>query len=53
MATIAPRDPIAPPHPLPPEPEEALAALDSVRERTLALVAHLSDDQLSRCSHQS
>ncbi len=47
MATIAPRDPIAH-HRQPPGPEEALAALNSVRERTLALVAHLSDDQLSR-----
>ncbi|HTC59347.1 MAG TPA: SUMF1/EgtB/PvdO family nonheme iron enzyme [Solirubrobacteraceae bacterium] len=47
MATIAPRDPIAH-HRQPPGPEEALAALDSVRERTLALVAHLSDEQLSR-----
>jgi iron(II)-dependent oxidoreductase len=46
MATIAPRDPIAPPHP-PTGPEEALATLDSVRERTLALVDHLSEDQLS------
>jgi gamma-glutamyl hercynylcysteine S-oxide synthase len=47
MATIAPRDPIAH-HRQPPGPEEALAALDSVRARTLALVAHLSEDQLSR-----
>jgi gamma-glutamyl hercynylcysteine S-oxide synthase len=47
MATIAPRDPIAH-HRQPPGPEEALAALDSVRERTLALTAHLSEDQLSR-----
>jgi iron(II)-dependent oxidoreductase len=47
MATIAPRDPIAH-HRQPPGPEEALAALNSVRERTLALVAHLSDDQLDR-----
>jgi iron(II)-dependent oxidoreductase len=47
MATIAPRDPIAH-HRQPPGPEEALATLDSVRERTLALVAHLSEDQLSR-----
>jgi gamma-glutamyl hercynylcysteine S-oxide synthase len=47
MATIAPRDPIAD-HRQPPGPEEALAALNSVRERTLALVAHLSEDQLSR-----
>lgn len=47
MATIAPRDPIAH-HRQPLGSEEALAALNSVRERTLALVAHLSDDQLSR-----
>ena len=46
MATIAPRDPIAH-HRQPPGSEEALAALNSVRERTLALVAHLSEDQLS------
>ncbi len=48
MATIASRDPIAPRHPLPAALEEALAALDTVRERTLALVAHLSDEQLTR-----
>jgi iron(II)-dependent oxidoreductase len=47
MATIAARDPIAPRH-LPTGPEEALATLDSVRERTLALVEHLSEDQLSK-----
>jgi iron(II)-dependent oxidoreductase len=47
MATIAFRDPIAPRHPLPAAPEEALAALDAVREQTLALVGHLSDEQLS------
>jgi gamma-glutamyl hercynylcysteine S-oxide synthase len=47
MATIAPRDPIAH-HRQPPGSEEALAALNSVRERTLALVAHLSEDQLSQ-----
>ncbi|HEY5192738.1 MAG TPA: SUMF1/EgtB/PvdO family nonheme iron enzyme [Solirubrobacteraceae bacterium] len=47
MATIAPRDPIAPPHP-PTGREEALATLHSVRERTLALVDHLSEDELSR-----
>jgi iron(II)-dependent oxidoreductase len=47
MATIAPRDPIAPNH-LPTGPEEALATLDAVRERTLALVEHLSEDELSR-----
>lgn len=48
MATIASRDPIAPPHPLPADREEALAALDTVREQTLALVGHLSEDTLSR-----
>jgi len=48
MATIASRDPIAPRHPLPAAPEEALAALDTVRGRTLALVAHLSDEELTR-----
>ncbi|HEY5261566.1 MAG TPA: SUMF1/EgtB/PvdO family nonheme iron enzyme, partial [Solirubrobacteraceae bacterium] len=47
MATIAPRDPIAPRHPLPAGPEEALAALDTVREQTLALVGHLSEHELS------
>src|SRR3982074_3633727 len=47
MVTIAASDPIAPGRPLPTAPEEALAALDTVRERTLALVAHLSDDVLS------
>jgi iron(II)-dependent oxidoreductase len=47
MATIAHRDPIAPPHPLPEAGEEALAALDTVREQTLALVGHLSEEQLS------
>lgn len=47
MATIASRDPIAPPHPLPADREEALAALDTAREQTLALVAHLSEDTLS------
>lgn len=46
MATIAQRDPIAPPPPTGPEPEEALAALKAVREQTLALVGHLSDAQL-------
>ena len=46
MATIANRDPIAPPHPLPADWEEALAALDTARERTLALVDRLSDEQL-------
>jgi gamma-glutamyl hercynylcysteine S-oxide synthase len=48
MATIALSDPIAPGRPLPSAPEEALAALDTVRERTLALVSHLSDETLSR-----
>lgn len=47
MATIAQRDPIAPPHPFRLEPEEALAALQAVREQTLALVGHLSEAQLS------
>jgi iron(II)-dependent oxidoreductase len=47
MATIATRDPIAPRHPLRLAPEEALAALDTVREQTLALVGHLGDDALS------
>jgi iron(II)-dependent oxidoreductase len=47
MVTIAHRDPIAPRHPLPEAPEEALAALETVREETLALVGHLSDDQMS------
>jgi gamma-glutamyl hercynylcysteine S-oxide synthase len=47
MATIAHRDPIAPRHLLPASSEEALAALDAVREQTLALVAHLSEEQLS------
>lgn len=47
MATIAPRDPIAPRHPLPSDREEALAALDTAREHTLALVGHLSEDELS------
>jgi iron(II)-dependent oxidoreductase len=45
MATIAPRDPIAH-HRRQPEPEEALAALNGVRGRTLALVDHLNDAQL-------
>jgi iron(II)-dependent oxidoreductase len=47
MATIAHRDPIAPRHLLPAAAEEALAALDTAREATLALVSHLSDEQLS------
>ncbi|HEY8304696.1 MAG TPA: SUMF1/EgtB/PvdO family nonheme iron enzyme [Solirubrobacteraceae bacterium] len=46
MATIAARDPIAPRHPLPAAEEEALAALETVRERTLALIGHLSEEQL-------
>ena len=46
MATIAQRDPIAPPLPIGSEPKEALAALQAVRERTLALVGHLSESQL-------
>jgi iron(II)-dependent oxidoreductase len=32
----------------PPSPREALAALDEVRERTFALVAHVSDEDLER-----
>jgi iron(II)-dependent oxidoreductase len=48
MATIAARDPIAPRHPLQSSAEEALAALNTVREQTLALVGHLGDDDLSR-----
>jgi gamma-glutamyl hercynylcysteine S-oxide synthase len=48
MATIAACDPIAPRHPLQSSAEEALAALDTVREQTLALVGHLGDDDLSR-----
>jgi iron(II)-dependent oxidoreductase len=48
MATIAAREPIASRHSLPAGPEEALAALDTVREQTLALVSHLSTDDLSR-----
>jgi iron(II)-dependent oxidoreductase len=47
MATIAPRDPIAPQPHLPVGPEEALAALDTVREQTLTLVGHLSEHELS------
>jgi gamma-glutamyl hercynylcysteine S-oxide synthase len=46
MATIAHRDPIAPRHPLPAGSEEALAALDTVREQTLTLVGHLSEHEL-------
>jgi iron(II)-dependent oxidoreductase len=48
MAMIAARDPIAPRHPLQTDVEEALAALDTVREQTLALVSHLGEDDLSR-----
>ena len=48
MATIAQRDPIAPPLPIGSEPKEALAALEVVREQTLALVGHLSDAQLEQ-----
>jgi iron(II)-dependent oxidoreductase len=47
MAPLASRDTIAPTA-LPQDTEEALAALDSVRLRTLDLVSHLDDDQLSR-----
>jgi iron(II)-dependent oxidoreductase len=47
MAAFASSDTIAPTA-LPADTEEALAALDSVRRRTLELVAHLDDDQLSR-----
>jgi iron(II)-dependent oxidoreductase len=47
MATIASRDPIAPQPPLALGLEEALATLDAARERTLALVSHLSEEELS------
>jgi len=47
MAAFASSDTIAPTA-LPADTEEALAALDSVRRRTLDLVAHLDDDRLSR-----
>jgi iron(II)-dependent oxidoreductase len=47
MAPLASRDTIAPPT-LPADTEEALAALDLVRARTLDLIAHLDDDELSR-----
>ncbi|HEX3392297.1 MAG TPA: SUMF1/EgtB/PvdO family nonheme iron enzyme, partial [Solirubrobacteraceae bacterium] len=47
MAAFASSDTIAPTA-LPADTEEALAALDSVRRRTLELVAHLDDAQLSR-----
>ncbi len=46
MATIAPRDPIAPEGPVGSEPKDALAALREVRAATFALIAHLSDPQL-------
>jgi gamma-glutamyl hercynylcysteine S-oxide synthase len=46
MAPLASRDTIAPTA-LPAGTEEALAALDSVRRRTFALVAHLDDERLS------
>ncbi|HEX3692964.1 MAG TPA: SUMF1/EgtB/PvdO family nonheme iron enzyme [Solirubrobacteraceae bacterium] len=47
MAPLASRDTIAPPA-LPDDAEEALAALDSVRARTLELVCHLDDERLAR-----
>ncbi|HEU0250271.1 MAG TPA: SUMF1/EgtB/PvdO family nonheme iron enzyme [Solirubrobacteraceae bacterium] len=47
MAAFASSDTIAPTA-LPADTEEALAALDTVRRRTLELVAHLDDAQLSR-----
>ena len=47
MATIAPRDPIAPRRLPQADVEEALAALNTVREQTLALVGHLSEEQLT------
>jgi iron(II)-dependent oxidoreductase len=47
MAAFASSDTIAPTT-LPTDTEEALAALESVRQRTLVLVAHLDDDRLSR-----
>jgi iron(II)-dependent oxidoreductase len=47
MAPSASRDTIAPTA-LPQDTEEALAALGSVRQRTLELVSHLDDDRLSR-----
>jgi len=46
MAPLAASDTIAPTA-LPADSEEALAALDAVRARTLELVAHLDDDRLS------
>jgi gamma-glutamyl hercynylcysteine S-oxide synthase len=48
MATIASRDPIAPRSSPPADPREALTALDAVRRRTLELVDHLGDEQLSK-----
>jgi iron(II)-dependent oxidoreductase len=48
MAPSASRDTIAPHQPLSQDIEEALAALDAVRARTLELVSHLDDDQLAR-----
>jgi gamma-glutamyl hercynylcysteine S-oxide synthase len=47
MAAFASSDTIAPTA-LPADTEEALAALDRVRRRTLELVAHLDEDQLNR-----
>lgn len=47
MASIASGDPIAPTA-LPADRQEALAALDSIRRRTFALIAHLSDGDLCR-----
>jgi iron(II)-dependent oxidoreductase len=47
MAPLASRDTIAPPT-LPADTEEALAALDAVRARTLELISHLDDDELGR-----
>ncbi len=47
MAMIAHRDPIAPPLSARPDPGEALAALETVREQTLALVGHLSEGELT------
>jgi iron(II)-dependent oxidoreductase len=38
--------------PLSPDAEQALLALDAARERTLALVAHLDDEQLERVHSQ-
>ena len=48
MAPSASRDTIAPPQPLSQDIEEAFAALDAVRARTLELVSHLDDDSLAR-----